>query len=160
MAEVKLQKLHDRITKSLDEKVTRAKSAEAFLRLKIFPIYQKAQNERFMSGNTTEGAAWPAISSTYASYKQKRYKGYPYGGSKVNIATSTLFYGVAINPDRVITSSSMVISPSTRENNPETGKSLTSYAKYANAERPFMKFGSDTTGDIKRAIRRWMLGDR
>ena len=47
---------------------------ELFTRV-LYPMYQDAQRNRWMTENSSEGSKWKAITPSYAAYKLRRYGG-------------------------------------------------------------------------------------
>ena len=110
--------VQDGITKQLNAMATRARTVQAFLNSTIYTMYQNLQMQRWMTEGSSEGEGWPALNSSYARYKLRRYGGgpkykwiggmgegrpwepdgswpsFPGGGSKMMIGTTRLVSAV------------------------------------------------------------------
>jgi hypothetical protein len=70
-----LRVVSDQITPRLQAMIDRSKSVQAFLNSVIYTMYQNFQMQRWMTEGSSEGESWPALNSTYAKYKLRRYGG-------------------------------------------------------------------------------------
>lgn len=87
----------DQITQRLKALLTVDNYKDAFLIRKVFPQYQKAQDLRFSTQNNhpdLEGEAWAQLSPKYAKRKPRKYRDFPFAGSKLMIGKAHLFQGV------------------------------------------------------------------
>lgn len=117
--------------------VQAAKDPRTFLVRVAYPAYQNAQRERWMTEGASQGSSWKPLNPAYRKYKLRRYGGgtkynwiggqgqgrpwvpagtwptYPGKGSKMMIATNTLYASVTgdstKNHRRVIDNRSMKI---------------------------------------------------
>lgn len=71
----RLKIVQDGITPRLQAMINRAKSVQSFLNSTIYTMYQNLQLQRWMTEGSSEGNGWPALNSTYAQYKLRRYGG-------------------------------------------------------------------------------------
>ena len=148
MATGGISTIENGVKQNLEGMVQRGKSVSAYLSRVVWPKYQKAQNERWQTENSSQGDHWVPLNVQYARYKKKKFASYEGGGNKMMIATGKLSKG-ARGVDagyfyKIISDSSFVI-----------GMNLSSvpYAGYAGDARPYMEFSDDTLSDWKAGIR-------
>lgn len=119
----------------------------------LLPMYKNAQIQRWMTQNASEGETWKPISSSWIKRKQalkiKDEERYP-GGQAVMIFTKTLFKAVT-TIDRKF---SRVLATSKTF----TVATTLPYAKYANAQRPFVGFGKSTDDKFKNEMTKFIRG--
>lgn len=143
----KITTLENRVQKRLDGMLDRAKSMKAFLNTKVYTIYKLKQVQRWQTEGSSEGSGWHALSSGYAEYKRRRYAKYPYGGSRMLIATGRLFKAV-VGPSqdhrKVVTNTMLSIGIATG------GKFY--YPIYVNDVRPFDVWSDRTLKEIKKVV--------
>lgn len=148
MAEASLKKTYDKITEKLDRMIDRAKSTQAYFARIAYPMYQRAQIERWQTENMSQGDRWKPLKPGYAKYKLRKYAGMDYGGSKILIATGKLLKSV-VGPGQghvaVFKNQFMEIG------------TLVDYAPDVAEERPFMKFGRETIDDWNKRLRAFIL---
>lgn len=167
-AEIKLK--DKEIVKMFEKMTSQAKNIRAVLARNIYPIYQNAQRQRWMTEGSSEGHTWKALTNKYATYKKSRYGGgpmhkwvggaqpwmvignwmnYPGSGTKLMIATGRLHKAmIGPSPDhkRLIGDKSMTITITVP------------YAKHANAARDFTTFSADTKEKMRKAVKDYMKG--
>lgn len=131
---------------------TQALSLEAAFRTwmvrKGYPLYQKAQEQRWMTQNASEGKTWKAIKPAYESWKIKKQAEdsgkYP-GGKRVLVLTTDLFNSVVgrdLKYHRAIFEKKGFYVATTIP-----------YGKYVNDVRPFVGFGKKTTDSITNSLK-------
>lgn len=151
MSETGVTVTHDGIRKSLEAMVERSKHVSTFLQKHTLPQYQKAQMQRWITENSSEGEAWAPISSTYRTYKRKRYSSYEGSGDKLMIASGGLYRAATGRGDgmyKLITDDAFIVGIDLNATNPD-GRRL-DYAAYAAEKRPIMEF-SDATLNLWKA---------
>lgn len=118
----------------------------AFFARQIYPMYQLAQKNRWVTENASENGQWRELNAEYVKYKKKKYAGYPGGGTKKVIATGKLVAaatGEGPGLNKFITANQMRLAI-------DLGQ--IPYAKYVANEFPIMSFGPQTIGLMKSAI--------
>jgi hypothetical protein len=139
----------------LDKMIARGKNPEAYINRVIFPKYQNAQRNRWKSENNTEeadGGMWARLNPTYAARKLNLYKGYEGGGTKMMIATGTLYKAVTgedTNYFRKIISNGKIIFALQYD-------SKTEYFKYADELRNYSKWSRSFMKEIKHGLAVYM----
>lgn len=134
---------------------TRAKSLRAFLNTEIIDIYKKAQAERWITENVSEGTKWEAISALYKKQKLTRFKKFPGQGTKTMIATNVL-----VNATTGKTSGGFLKTVTDRTLTIKINATKVPYAKYASDVRPTMEFGRKTVKKMRTAIKDYIKGSR
>lgn len=97
MAEASIKSLTEEIEKALEGMVKRANMIPAYLNRVVYREYQNAQRKRWETENAGDdfaGGQWQSLDLAYATWKKKKYAGYPGGGTKILIRTNRLFSGV------------------------------------------------------------------
>ena len=150
----------------LAKMVKAASDPRAFLTRVAYPEYQNAQRQRWMTEGASQGSRWKPLNKQYRDYKLKRYGGgpkyqwiggqgqgrpwqpagnwpsYPGKGTKMMIATNTLFSSVTgdskKNHRRVIDNRSMQIFTTVE------------YAETADKARPFTIFKSSFNKNLQK----------
>jgi len=144
-----LKKVQDTVTTRLDSMIATGKDPRAFMLKIVRPAYQAAQRKRFATENQSEGQKWSPLNSKYAEYKLKKFKDFPGGGRKINIATGKLVNSLLLQDatlvNELVTHTSYVISIKVP------------YAKYVDEARPIMQFRKQFTQDLKKQFTSWML---
>ena len=141
-----------KISNAFDKFVERVESIDGFRQTfyhdVIYPIYQKAQVQRWDTEGESEGEGWDSISSTWIDRKKKlqakNNAAYP-GGDKIMVFTSDLFKSLTVIGEKW---SRVLITPDAI-----TVSSGAPYAKYANDARTFSVWGDATKKDIKDAVK-------
>lgn len=175
MASASLKKVESNIQNRLSALVKRAKLGRGALTRVIYPMYQNAQRNRWMTENTSEGSKWAELTPKYKSYKLRRYGGgarynwvggrgesrpwvlsgaswpnYPGSGTKMMIATNRLFNSVTgdtLDDHKVLfTDESMEI------------RTTVDYSSDANSKRNFTTFGDATISKMKSAYFGYVKG--
>lgn len=174
-------KVTDNITPQLKALLERAKSKQAAF-ARIYPVYQAAQLQRFVTENSSEGAPWDKLDPKYAEYKLRRYGGgarraskkrpagewrtWPGAGRKMLIGTSSLA-GAVIGPGdhgmegvdhhrAIFTDTSMTIRVDTGGVNAEG--SQFEYPEHVAEHRPFFVFSDATEEQMRDQMRRYIVG--
>jgi len=144
--------LKDALTPHLDGMLKRASSSgiRAYLSRVVYKQYQDAQIERWNTENRSEGPRWKRLNPAYEKSKRKRFAKYPYGGTKMLVATGRLLKSV-VGTDRryhrrVVLHYAMEILVTLP------------YAPNVNAERNFTQFGQRTKREILGGLKRHILG--
>jgi hypothetical protein len=138
------------ITYRLDGMLNRQKAIRSFLDRNIYTMYQNVQRSRWMTENASEGTPWEKLNPSYAQSKLKKFKDFPGRGTKMMIATNTLFQSV-IGPGegfrKVVTDRSITI--------------LTSipYAKHADAARTFTTYSVETKKRFRKAVAQYIFNN-
>lgn len=153
---MKLKKVQDQIGDRLKQMAANAKDGRAFLQRVIYPMYQEAQAERWMTENRSEGEQWAPLDPTYADEKREVFAGYAGGGRKMLIATGSLATAVIYQPRKAITKTTMVVGVDTSVTNPYSGFAVGDYAQHVADVRPFMRFGTKTKDKMRQAFRRYI----
>lgn len=122
--------------------IEKADNPRTFIQNVIYPMYQKAQIERWNTENVSEGQQWKALNPGYAKSKLRRFAAYPYSGTKVLVATGTLLKSVVGSETRyhrkIVTNTGLLVSTTVE------------YARDVSDVRPFMKF--DKKGQTYQSI--------
>lgn len=149
---VKLRKVEDTATKRIEDMINKGRSSRAFFAKYVRPAYQEAQRKRFATENTSEGPKWANLSPNYAKHKLEKFKGFPGGGRKINIATGRLVDALLLknkeDAHELIFETSYVI------------KFGVPYAKYVNEVRPIVEFRKEFYDDLKKKCTQWMIGGK
>ena len=92
---VSVKIVSDKVTERLSRILTRIDGMQAYLDRVVYKQYQDAQIQRW----ETEGASelkrkWKKLSPTYEARKKVKFATYPYGGSRIGIATGDLAQSV------------------------------------------------------------------
>ena len=107
----------------------------------VYSIYANAQRQRWMTENNSEGKHWDNLSEPYKTYKRKKFAQYPGGGSKMLVATGTLF--------KSVTGEDLTYHRRIVEKNSITISTTLPYAVYVVETRPFMEFSDKTENKIR-----------
>jgi hypothetical protein len=159
-----LKSNYDSFKGKVDEYITRPNSMKQFAETVLVPAYIEAQKKRWITENSSEGARWKPLNKDYAAYKKKRFADFSGSGTKMMIATGSLYKAVigegsgfqkvvtnkkltiSINPANVANAASRAMGRKVSEN----------YAIEANLERPYMRFGDKTIEVFKKSIRNYI----
>ena len=176
----KLEVKRDMLTKKLTKLYERSDNMMSVLNKQVFSLYQELQKQRWQAEGALEGLSpWKPLSPGYIVYKKKKYGSYPGGANAMMIRTGKLFKYTAEDPRKVVDNKSITISPRTEEivDEPEYNSSADeqlnlfkrkrrmskkkreakSYARWANRERPFMKFGIYQIHQFNTVIRNYLV---
>lgn len=145
--------------------IKKTNAINAILNRDIFPDYKRKQIERWKTEGESEDESWSALNPSYESWKRQVYSGYPYGGSNLMVATGQLLKNAVQKPQKLIKNGKMFITISaytTTRDRPVglRGKKLKrpsrrdNYARFANEQRNFTFFGSDTRREWKAIAKR------
>lgn len=146
---ITLKSLEGQIENRLLDMMKAGKDFKALLNRNIYPIYQNAQRERWISENTTQGKQWEKLDENYQRTKLRKYASYPGGGRKILIATGRLYasvVGVDLNnnssPDhrKLVEAKRMII------------KTAVPYAEHVDKLRKFTTFGRDFNDKVRKTI--------
>lgn len=133
---------------TLQGMINRPASLRSFFDRNIYPMYQNVQRERWMTENASEGARWKELNADYAKAKRTRFAQYPGRGTKMLIATNTLFQSV-VGPGegfkKIIEDRRMRI------------VTTVPYAKYVDEARTFTKFSRATTLRFRKALNQYIF---
>lgn len=146
-------KTSDGIERSINAMLTRGKNIQAYVTRVTFKQYQQFQLDRWASEGSSEGYSWPRLDPKYAEKKLTRFAGYPGAGKAMMIATGKL-RDAAVKPGTG-TGGLAIFTP--------IGMSVAileekiPYAKYAALARPFMVFGSESTGLMLDGIAQYIM---
>lgn len=177
---IQLKKAQDNISKRLNEMVKKSNDTRGFLNRVIYPMYQKAQIQRWMTENSSEGGRWKALDPKYAAWKKRAYSGgtrykfiggrgegrpwqaigtWPVGpgrGEKILIASGRLV-GSSIGPNDQYT---VGVDDHRKIVTAKTLKVFTvvDYAKTVAEDRPFMKFSQKTIREMRKAYAKYVGG--
>lgn len=142
------KKIEADVTAKLRGMAQRASAVRGFMIRNIYPMYQNAQRERWMTENTSEFSRWEKLDPIYAARKRKEFAEYEGGGTKMLIATGKLFHSV-IGPGEgfrmVATNTGLTIATSIE------------YAPFVNEKRPFREWSPRTIKKMRDAIADFML---
>ena len=180
MASVSFTQTKDGITAKLNAMVSKSQNCAAFLTNVIYPMYVEAQQERWMTENSSETGAWVPLSTKpikpwwiskkqddgesliqayetggYAAAKRILYKGFPGGGNALGIAKGKLSDNV-IGKNGVGSGLNRIVTPNSMTL--AIDDSLIPYAKYYARIRPVMFFGDATIEKMKAAIGTYLMG--
>lgn len=144
------KKTSDGILKRLDGMVSRSKDVRVVLNRTIYKMYQEAQIKRWDTENTSEGRRWTRLSEPYRLRKLKKYANYPYGGTRILIATGTLLQSVVGGSQKyhrkIVRRDGLTI------------HTTVPYAPDVAEKRPFMEFSRKTTASWQREILKYLKG--
>ena len=155
MAKAGIKNVKHVIQGKLDGMLSRARDPAPYIKRKIFPKYQNVQRARWDSENNTsevDGGLWARLNPSYAARKLKIYKDEYMGGTKMMVATGTLYKAViGENTDffRMIISNNRLIFALEIDKNHE-------YFKYTDASRTYTKFSRSFWEDIKHGLAVYM----
>ena len=117
-----------------------------------YPMYQKAQKQRWITSNASEGATWKAVTPKYQKWKDKMLASkpdeYP-GGKRLMVLTGKLsasVMGSDLKYHRVIFTQRGF-----------TVATTLPYAKYANEARPFIGLGNVSRDKITESLRTFVM---
>lgn len=137
----------DGIKDKLTAMLKRSNHLAAFMQRKILPEYYRAQEQRWITANVSEGSGWRPIDPTYAAWKQRKYANAPGGGRQLMVATSRLsFAATGRSPAdgyKLITDNMFVVG---------INDDAIPYAKYVAQERHIMEFSDATINKWKNQI--------
>lgn len=132
--------------------IYQGRDPRAFMVKYVREAYIDAQNKRFMTKNTSQGEKWAALNPIYAEYKLKKFKDFPGGGRKINVATGRLFNALILEGkgdySEMVFAESYVIAFK-----PE-------YAKYVDEVRPIVQFRKEFYADLRKKAIKWMSGEK
>lgn len=130
-----------------------SRSAQAFLDRSIYPTYQRAQEQRWMTENRSEGAQWKAVSDLYNRRKIKDRirdrERYP-GGPRIGLHTGALsrsVIGTDLRNHRKVISGNKI-----------TVATTLAYAGFFAEVRPFMAFGENTKKTFRDKVLKYWRG--
>lgn len=142
-----LKLVKDNMQAWLDGIVKRESAQTAFLNGVIYPMYQKAQINRWKSENASEGANWLPLNPTYAAKKLEKFAEFKGQGTKMLVATNTLLDSVVGRRNefhrKKVTRSTLMVG------------TAVPYAKHVSEERPFMDFDDRKGGTLHKMRRKW-----
>jgi hypothetical protein len=156
VASAKINVIKDGITKSLNEMIQRGRSPQAFLSTTAYKMYLNAQRMRWMTENSSEGQAWPQYEQTFATpeaglayrfLKLRKFSGFPGGGSKMMINTSTLLMSILGQGEgarKTISGSTLIVGTSIE------------YAQWVVKNRPMFRF-RDLHQRISKEYAQWVM---
>jgi len=148
---VKLERVKDTTVDALTDMILKAKTPRAFFSRVIYPEYKKAQVERWQTENTSQGEHWVPLNPTYSKYKKTRFAAYPYGGTRMLVATGKLLKSITGEETRdhvaIFTDSSMTV-----------GTSL-DYAAYVADTRPIVEFDEAMIDHWVEMVQNFIAGD-
>lgn len=137
----------DGIKQALNKMLKRSNQLAAYMQRVILPQYYRAQEQRWITENTSEGAAWHPILPSYAAWKRRKYASAPGSGQKLMVATSRLsFAATGRSPSdgyKLITDTAFVVG---------INDEAIPYAKHVAKERPIMEFSDATINKWKNQI--------
>ena len=136
------------ITDKLNGMIDRTKSMQSFLETYIYRMYQNAENERWLTENQSEGPQWDQVGDNYAKWKRKKFAAYEGAGTKLLIATGTMYHAVvgpAQGQLKLVTNTKLYISTDVP------------YAGEVNKLRNFSRWSSDTYASFNRAIKDFIV---
>ena len=139
-----MEMVEDSALKNLKAMVKRGKNSRSFLQLHAYPVYIKAQMQRWMTEGASQNEKWDALNPAYAAYKLKKFSTAPGGGRKIMIATGKLYQsviGAGEGHFKMITDNEMIVGTSVP------------YATYPSARRKIMHFDK---GFIKILKKKWI----
>jgi len=139
-----------RFAEAMNQMLSRDMSA--FFERRIYPMYQQAQKNRWMTENVSEGTQWRELNPSYVKYKKTKYAAYPGKGTKKIIATGKLV-SVATGESSGL---NKIITPKQFRVAIDLGK--VPYAKHVASEFPIMEFGPNTKSKMKKAIAAYIKG--
>lgn len=143
---LKIQKESNAL-KFLDNFVNKANAPAAFLNRVAYPMIIEFQKRRWVSQNSTEGAPWRELNPAYERRKLKKYAEYPGGGRHMMIATGRLVDAATMESDegwKMVKDNRLYITINVP------------YAKWADKERNFTKFGRQSIDEIKDALKKYL----
>ena len=161
-----MKKTGDGIEKRLQMMVDKSRQTRAFLARIIYPMYQKAQAERWMTEGVSESDAWKPLSTKpffayweqgglrkyydggYVEYKRAKYSSFDGAGNVMLVATNRLRKSVTgPSKDHRMMVDDHSISVFT----------TVPYARYVDEKRSFTHFGLETRRKMIRAVRDYVL---
>ena len=157
--DVKLKKLEDKVSTSLEALKARGKSGRTFINAYAYPKYIEHQMLRWDSQNW---GSWPALNPKYAEYKKRKFAQFPGQGERMMIATGKLYQSV-IGENRkyhvkIITENELIVGIKFG------GKNEMEYARFANELRPFMSFKESNDKafikDLKERYQKYLRGGK
>lgn len=141
--------VEDKVSGRLNQMINSLGFKRQYLQTRALPKYFKAQRQRFITENATQGTRWEPLNDVYAAYKKKKFADFPGGGRKMMIATGRLMQSLtsAESPDfrKLVTDSALIVSTAVE------------YAKYPAETRPIMEFNQAFVDDIKADYKQWLL---
>lgn len=149
---LRLRQLESTVVARMEAILDRAIQPQGFINRVIYPMYQKAQIERWQTENESEGKRWKPLNPDYREAKKRIYREYPYAGTRMLIATGTLFKSVvgtmASFHRKIVTMDGLVV------------MTTVPYAQDVADARPFMEFSprSKTVREMRQAYREWLRG--
>lgn len=135
--------------------VSRANTLEGYLNRVVFRQYQKAQLKRWQTENASEGTKWTELNPKYARQKVRRYASFPGAGKALMIATGKLVDAATGRDTSGLTKITSATGIRIAINLGEVP-----YAAYAAKERPFMKFGPTTLGEMRSGLKNFIRTGR
>jgi hypothetical protein len=143
-----LSTVKDGISKYLKEMRQREKALQGYLNRNVLEQYRNAQRKRWMTENASEGTVWTRLNPGYAARKKKQFTAYEGRGTKMLIATNTLFKSV-IGPGngfrKLTTPRTLTLSTSVE------------YARHVDAARSITEFGPKTMSEIYGGIAKFVF---
>lgn len=146
-----LKKVEDTVTARLNKIIERGRDSRAFMVRVVRPTYQNAQRKRFMTENQSAGAQWAPLNPKYAKYKLTKFKDFPGGGTKINIATGKMFNTLVLQESGSYSEIATEFSYILAFDSP--------YMKYVDEVRPIMQFRDEFYKDLKKQLVTWLRGD-
>lgn len=138
--------------KLFEASLTMPKAIQSWMARKGYPMYQRAQEKRWITGGASEGDSWKALKSSYVTWKNKMLAKdparYP-GGARILVLTGDLFKSVS---GKELTFHRAIFT--------DKGFSVATtipYAKYVNEKRHFVGFGTITTEKIKTDLKQFVM---
>lgn len=131
---------------NLQGMIKRGKSLSSYANRVLVKQFKQAQEERWQTENSSQGAPWEPLEPNYKKQKLKKFAAYPGGGSHTMIATNRLTEAAQLkntsNYLKSVTDQNVTIAINT---------SSLPYAIYPGVMRPYMSFSQDT-------LRSWVKG--
>lgn len=152
MATTGMRKQNDPLTAALEGMLTRANTVQAYLNRVVWRQYQDAQQKRWITENSSEGASWKKLTPAYEKRKKTIYASFPGAGNALMVATGKLSSG-AMGRDsqyfyKEVTSKGMKV---------YVNRDALPYAAYVAEDRPYMEFGQDTMNTIVKGLGDFMI---
>jgi diphthamide synthase subunit DPH2 len=145
----KLVLKRNEVTNRLMTKVGQFGNMAAVFNRVLYPMYQRAQIERWDTENASEGQKWKRLNPSYKKEKLRVFAAFPYAGRKMGVATGTLLPSVVGGGSsrfhrKMVTKRSMKIYTSVP------------YAAEFDKVRPFTTFGKKTQEKFRAAVKEFI----
>lgn len=144
----KLTKVEDTVTAKLKMMIQQTTFFEQYVLTRFQPLFQRVQQKRWQTENSSEGPRWAPIDKFYATYKKTKYSANFGHGDNLMIASGRLYKSLTLDNDgdwnRILSGTTVVFNFDVE------------YAAFADAVRPILEFSNQTLRRFRDDYKAWI----